>query len=195
MNKSSQVTTDSFNTLPDSEPSDRNESLNTLFNLIYDELYVLARDQRAKWRGLDTLNTTALLHETYIKLKRNQPGPVENRKHFLAIASKAMRHVLINYAENRLAQKRGGGSKVVSADDVDLIADDGTAEELISLHIALSKLEKVNERQGKVVEFRFFGGMSVTDTAYSLNISEATVKRDWQAACAWLYSELDNEMT
>jgi RNA polymerase sigma factor (TIGR02999 family) len=176
-----------------SEGKGQDDLLNRLFDQIYDELYSMAQNQRARWRGMDTLNTTALLHETYLKLKKHNPARIESRRHFMGLASKAMRHVLINYAEKRLAQKRGSGNQVVPVDDVNLIADDHTAAELINLHQALEKLEKQNDRLGRVVECRFFGGMTVADTAFSLNVSEATVKRDWQAACDWLYAELGND--
>jgi len=177
------------------EEKGQDDLLNRLFDQIYDELYSLAQDQRARWRGMDTLNTTALLHETYLKLKKHNPAQIESRRHFMGLASKAMRHVLINYAEKRLALKRGGGSQAASFDEASLIADDAAAEELINLHQALEKLEKMNNRQGRVVECRFFGGMSVADTAFSLNVSEATVKRDWQAACDWLYTQLGDAST
>ncbi len=166
-------------------------ALNQLFEIIYDELHSVAKKQRSRWHGTETLNTVALIHETYLKLWKNQPNHIENKRHFLAIAAKAMRQILINYAEKRAAQKRGGDFIPVTADDLNLIADDHAAEELLEMHLTLNKLEKLNNRQSKVFECRFFGGMTVDDTAFALNISPSTVKRDWQAACNWVYSELN----
>ncbi|TVP98913.1 MAG: sigma-70 family RNA polymerase sigma factor [Balneolaceae bacterium] len=166
-------------------------ALNQLFELIYDELHTLAKKQRSRWKGIETLNTVALIHETYLKLWQNQPNHIENRRHFLAIAAKAMRQILINYAEKRTAQKRGGNITPVDSDELDLVADDKAAEELLEMHETLNRLEKINTRQSKVFECRFFGGMTVDDTAFALDISPATVKRDWQAACNWVYTELN----
>ncbi len=166
-------------------------ALNQLFELVYEELHAVAKKQRGRWNGTDTLNTVALIHETYLKLWQNQPHRIENQRHFFAIAAKAMRQILINYAEKCSAQKRGGESVTVDADEIDIIADDEAAGELLAMHEALSRLEIINERQGNVFECRFFGGMTVEDTAFALNISPATVKRDWQAACNWIYNELN----
>lgn len=165
-------------------------ALNQLFELIYDELYTVARQQRHQWRGFQTMNTVALIHETYLKLWQHQPDKIENRRHFFAIASKAMRQILINYAEKQTAQKRGGNMKPLSTDDIELIANDNAAEELLEMDRTLKRLEKINERQSKVFDCRFFGGMTVEDTAFALEISPATVKRDWQSACNWVYNEL-----
>ncbi len=166
-------------------------ALNQLFEMVYDELHTMAKKQRSRWNGIETLNTVALIHETYLKLWKNQPNHIENRRHFFAIAAKAMRQILINYAEKRTAQKRGGDVTPITAEDLELVEDDYAAQELLELHATLNRLEKKNERQSKVFECRFFGGMTVDDTAYVLNISPATVKRDWQAACNWIYGELN----
>lgn len=165
-------------------------ALNQLFELIYEELHGVAKQQRGRWNGMDTLNTVDLIHETYLKLWQHQPDRIENRRHFLAIASKAMRQILINYAEKQTAQKRGGNAEPVSADEIDLVADDQAAKELLEMNETLNRFTKVNDRQAKVFECRFFGGMTVEDTAFALDISPATVKRDWQAACNWIYKEL-----
>lgn len=161
--------------------------------MIYEELYSVAKNQRNRWNGLETLDTTALINETYIKLWRNQPDHIENRRHFLSLASKAMRQILINYAEQRSAQKRGGDAEHISTDEFELIADEKAAEDLLELDEALSRLEKSDERQAKVFECRFFGGMTVEDTAFALEISPATVKRDWQAACNRIYIDVKGE--
>lgn len=168
-----------------------NDALNQLFELIYDELHDVAKRQRNRWHGFETLNTVALINETYLKMWKHQPEQIENRRHFLAIASKAMRQILINYAEKQTAQKRGGHDEQIPADEIDLVADDGAADNLLEIHELLIKFDEKNERQSKVFECRFFGGMTVEDTAFALNISPATVKRDWQAACNWIYKELN----
>ena len=174
------------------EYSDGNShALNQLFELIYDELHGVAKRQRGRWNGFETMNTVALINETYLKMWKHQPDRIENRKHFLAIASKAMRQILINYAEKKSAQKRGSNSEVISADELELISDQQTADELLFIDELLSMLEKRDERQCKVFECRFFGGMTVEDTAFALNISSATVKRDWQSACNWIYSKIE----
>ena len=165
-------------------------ALNQLFELIYEELHSVAKHQRHRWNGNSTLDTTALIHETYLKMWRNQPDHLENRLHFLALAAKAMRQILINYAEKSAAQKRGGEIEHISTGDLELIADEKVAEDLLDMDEALTRLEKANERQAKVFEYRFFGGMTVEETATMLNISPATVKRDWQAACTRIYSEV-----
>ncbi len=167
-----------------------NQALNQLFELIYDELHEVAKRQRNRWQGFETLNTVALINETYLKMWKHQPEQIENRRHFLAIASKAMRQILINYAEKQTAQKRGGADEPIRADEIDLVSDEEAADNLLEIHELLNNLERKNERQSKVFECRFFGGMTVEDTAFALNISPATVKRDWQAACNWMYQEL-----
>ena len=166
-------------------------ALKQLFEMIYDELLGVAKRQRGRWNGYETLNTVALINETYLKMWKHQPEQIENKKHFLAIASKAMRQILINYAEKKTAQKRGGNSEAVSADEIELVSDQQTADELLLIDELLKLLEKKDERQCKVFECRFFGGMTVEDTAFALDISQSTVKRDWQAACNWLYSKLE----
>ncbi len=166
-------------------------ALNQLFELIYEELHTLARRQRSRWSGQDTLNTVALIHETYLKLRQHQPEHIQDRRHFLAVASRAMRQILINYAEKKTAAKRGGTEKQTGTqDDPDLIATHDAALELLDMHHTLTRLEKINERRSRVFECRFFGGLSVEDTAFALDISPATVKRDWQASCNWMYREL-----
>jgi len=169
-------------------------ALNRLFEMIYEELYSVAHRHRNRWNGLDTLDTTALIHETYLKLWRNQPERIENRRHFLALASRAMRQILINYAEKEAAQKRGGEHEVISSNDLQ-IAGEQTAGDLLDVNAALEKLTKVNERQSQVFECRFFGGLTVDDTAFALGVSPATVKRDWQAACRWIYLRAGNQLS
>jgi RNA polymerase sigma factor (TIGR02999 family) len=176
------------------ESGDR-DALGALFPLVYDELSVLAHHQRFRWHGDLTLNTTALVHEVYLKVVDQKRLPVESRAHFFAVAAKAMRHILCNYARDRGRKKRGGGvSHVRLEPGHDLAAEiqlsDDQTEILSVLDESLQGLEHIAERQARVVECRFFGGMSVEDTATALGISPRTVKRDWMFARAWLRREM-----
>jgi RNA polymerase sigma factor (TIGR02999 family) len=175
-----------------------------LFALVYGELRALARGQRRRWRGDHTLDTTALVHEAYLKLAgRDGAGglDVRGRAHFYAIAARAMRQILANYSRARRARKRGGGAAEVTLDGLSgaLPLDGGIAgvaltpehaDAVAALDEALTRLEAVSPRQCRVVECRFYGGLSIPDTAAALDVSEATIKRDWAVAQAWLYREL-----
>ncbi len=163
-----------------------------LFASVYEALRRIARSHRARWRGNDTLNTTALVHEAYLKLVGGGGG-YENRAHFLAVAAKAMRHLLISYAERQAAQKRGGGQADLTLDEA-LFVPEGRAEELLALEEALTRLEQVDPRAAEVVECRFFAGLDAEETAEALGISRRTVTRDWEAARAWLYGELRDDL-
>ncbi|MEM1054354.1 MAG: ECF-type sigma factor [Bacteroidota bacterium] len=164
-----------------------------LFRRLYDELRRLARHHRARWHGNETLNTTALVHEAYFKLIGSVEG-FENRSHVLGVASRAMRQVLVTYAEAQRALKRGGGVPDIPLDDAlqmgDPLLSDEQAETITALDEALVRLGKADERAARVVECRFFGGMTVEETAEALDLSVATVGRSWRAARAWLYGEL-----
>ena len=161
------------------------QALDSVFDAIYGELKRLARVQRSRWTGDETLNTTALVHEAYVKLVRHGPASWSDRAHFYAVASRAMRQILVNYAERRVAGKRGGGSHVESLDQANPVAPE-VAEDILALHEALGRLAALDERQGRVVEYRFFAGLSVQETAELLGLSPATVKRDWAVASAFL---------
>ena len=163
-----------------------------LLPLVYDELRRMAHHFMVKERSEHTLNTTALVHEAYLKLIDQREATWRNRSHFFAIASMAMRRILVNYAKMRSRQKRGGGSVPVSIEEnpeLQIIAEE-RAEELIALDEALDRLAEINERAGRVVECRFFGGLSIEETANALDVSPMTVKRDWQFAKAWLKREM-----
>jgi RNA polymerase sigma factor (TIGR02999 family) len=164
-------------------------AVDELFAIVYDELKQLAHAQRRHWHGDHTLNTTALVHDAYLKLVGREGADWRDRAHFYAVASKAMRHVLVNYAERRRAQKRGGGANEIPLDEANPVAPEA-AEEVLALDEALERLFDLNERQGRVVECRFFGGLSVPETADALAIAPATVKRDWAIASAWLRREV-----
>jgi RNA polymerase sigma factor (TIGR02999 family) len=163
-----------------------------LFALVYEELRLLAHRQRQGWYGDRTLGTTALVHEAYLKLVGGQSIAARSRAHFLAIAAKAMRHILTDYARGRRRHKRGGDLQPVPLDVLDalpggLVLSDEQVDTLAALATALDGLEKESSRLLEVVDCRFFGGLSIADTAAVLGTSPATVKRDWTLARAWLY--------
>ena len=162
-----------------------------MFVVVYNELRQLAARKLRGERDDHTLSTTALVHEAWLELNKLNRIQWQNHGHFLAVAAQAMRRILIDYAVARRRQKRGGGQVVVSLDDGDALAiADDRADELVELEEALERLQVINERQAKVVECRFYGGMSVEETADALNVSPATVKREWAIARAWLNREM-----
>lgn len=163
--------------------------LDDVFPAIYEELRRVAHRQLRGERTGHTLGTTALVHEAYLELLKLDRIRWHGRAYVLAAASQAMRRVLIDYAVSRRAQKRGGGMATVPLDDAFAMAV-SRGDELLAMDEALDRLALVNERYGRVVECRFFGGMSVDDTAEALGTSPATVKRDWTLARAWLNREL-----
>lgn len=166
-------------------------SMNKALPLVYDELRNLAHRQLRGERRGHTLNTTALVHEAYIKLVNHPPeGDWDGRRHFFGIAARAMRQILVNYALMRSRKKRGGDMNPQPFED-EIYLTEEKADELIVLDEALKNLEKLNERQGRVVECRYFAGYNVEETAEILGISPATVKRDWTSARAWLYSQIN----
>ncbi|MDF2770757.1 MAG: polymerase sigma factor [Geminicoccaceae bacterium] len=175
-------------------------ALDALFPLVYDELRVVAHRQRQRWQGDHTLDTTALVHEAYLKLVDQSRASWESRAHFLATAARAMRHILVNYARDRVAQKRGGKQPVLSLEELgdrlegQAALSDGNADLLIALDAALENLERTNERQSRIVECRFFGGMSIEETAEALGISTATVSRGWALAQVRLYQDVRREL-
>lgn len=169
--------------------------LDQLFELLYEELRWLAHCQRRRWRGDHTLNTTALIHEAYLKLVNQSHVTAESRAHFHALAARVMRHILCNYARKQTAQKRGGDLQCVSVQEPEVPpAQDVFSQEqsdvIVALDDALQRLERVDPRRSQVVDCRFFGGMTVEETADALGISPRTVRRDWLVAQAWLHREL-----
>ena len=174
----------------------REGALDALFPLVYEELRALARQQRRRWQGDYTLNTTALVHEAYLRLVDQTRVSWESRAHFLGVAARAMRHLLIDYARRRQAQKRGGDAPRVSFDEEVMppdelaFVDEKQTDVLVALDDALKRLEQTDARRSRVVECRFFGRMTIDDTAAALGVSRNTVKRDWTHAQVWLYREL-----
>ena len=160
-----------------------------LIPLVYDELKRLARARMRRERPDHTLQTTALVHEAYLKLIRQQDVRWQGRSHFVGIAAQLMRRVLTDHARAHLRKKRGGTAVVLPMDEA-LAFSPEHSEELIRLDEALDRLAKLDPRQSRIVELRFFGGMSIEETADYLGISPKTVKRDWSVAKAWLYAEV-----
>lgn len=165
------------------------QALDDVFSLVYEELRGLASAVRRR-DAAATLSSTALVHEAWLKLKDSPHLAVTSAAHFKAIAAKAMRQVLVEAARRRNAQKRGAGEPV--AVDAENCAAETTFDlELLGLDQALKKLYDLNARQAMVIEYRFFGGLTVPETAALLDVSESVVERDWRAARAWLVSVLD----
>jgi RNA polymerase sigma factor (TIGR02999 family) len=185
-----------ISTLVEAVAAGDQQALDALFPLVYEELNRLAHQQRRRWDGDFTLTTTALVHEAYLKLAGQRHLPTASRAHFLAVAAKAMRHILCNYARDRRRQKRGGGQPHLSleraevADGAALELSADQADRLAGLDEAMRRFEGIAERQCRVVECRFFGGMSVEETAAALGMSPRSVKRDWAFARAWLLREM-----
>jgi RNA polymerase sigma factor (TIGR02999 family) len=175
-------------------------ALDALFSTVYEELRGLAHQQRQRWRGDYTLNTTALVHEAYVKLVDQRRASWETRAHFLATAAKAMRHILMNYARDRRAQKRGGDRPKLSLEEIgerlgqELTLTEENTELLVAIDEALQRLEQVNERQSRIVECRFFGGMTIQETATALGVSTATVSRGWTLAKVRLYRDVKRQL-
>jgi RNA polymerase sigma factor (TIGR02999 family) len=164
-------------------------TLDRLMPILYDELRQMARRQIRGERSDHTLDATALVHEAYVKLVGLDRMQWQNRAHFLAVAAQAMRRVLVDYAVGRKAQKRGGDRHRVPLDDLSA-GSPQPIEVLVALDAALQKLEALDARLTRVVECRYFGGMSVEEAAHALDVSPATIKRDWTLARAWLSREL-----
>jgi RNA polymerase sigma factor (TIGR02999 family) len=157
---------------------------------VYGELRRIARMRLRRERDAHTLAATDLVHEAYLKLLPVERVDWRSRAHFFAIASRAMRNVLVDHAVRRGAAKRGAGATVLALDDSNAAACEQPLDDLIALSEALERLERLDARQARVVECRFFGGLSLDETAAALNTSPATVSRDWTFARAWLHHEL-----
>ena len=165
-------------------------ALEQLLPRVYGELRRIARIRLRRERSSHTLAATDLVHEAYLKLLPVERVDWRSRAHFFAIASRAMRNVLVDHAVRRGAAKRGAGAPVLALDDGDAAAAEQPLDDLIALSQALERLEQLDARQARVVECRFFGGLSLDETAAALNTSAATVSRDWTFARAWLHHEL-----
>ncbi|MGQ0648641.1 MAG: ECF-type sigma factor [Gemmatimonadaceae bacterium] len=166
------------------------------FTLVYHELRRLAEQQRQKWGGDHSLNTTALVHEAFLRLGRDAGDTWRSQSHFMAVAATAMRQILIDHARRQHAAKRGSGQRHLTLDELESAlsgtadAGDTSADALIAVDEALARLGAHDARLARIVECRFFGGMAIRETAEALGISTATVKRGWAMAQAWLHREL-----
>jgi RNA polymerase sigma-70 factor, ECF subfamily len=168
------------------------DALDRLTPLVYDELRRLAHRYMRNERGGHTLETTALVNEAYLRLAGQQRVEWQDRAHFFAVTAQVMRHVLIDHARRRHYAKRGGDqAQQVPLEEAHAMAAERAAE-LVALDEALEKLAQLDPRKGRVVELRYFGGLSLEETAAVLEISVMTVRRDWRAARAWLYKEMMN---
>jgi len=166
-----------------------------LFPQVYAELRRLAQSKLQWEREGHTLNATSLVHEAYFRLVGQTRVEWKGRGHFFAIAAQAMRRVLLNYAEARAAKKRGGGAEHVEIDTMSELLSEEQSEELLALNAALEELARFNERGARVVEYRFFGGLEHQEVADLMGLSEATVRRAWRSARAWLRQELGPEVS
>jgi RNA polymerase sigma factor (TIGR02999 family) len=164
------------------------KALEAILPLVYDELRRLARYHLRQQRPNHTLQTTALVHEAYLRLAHEKSLHVENRAHFLGIAAQLMRWILVDYERNRRAAKRGAGVTRLTLDQS--IASPGRDVDLLALDEALDRLAKLDSQQSQIIELRYFGGLTIEDTSQFLGISAATVKRSWASARAWLLREM-----
>lgn len=167
-------------------------ALEQLMPLIYDELHRLAHRYMRRENPGHSLQTTALVNEAYVRLTEGKPVNWQNRAHFFAVSANVMRRILVDIANAHGAQKRGGNMQQVTFDNALLIAQDKEAD-LVALDDALNELAKVDGRKAQVIELRFFGGLSVEETAEVLKVSADTVLRDWRLAKSWLLRELSRE--
>ena len=167
-------------------------ALKELMPLVYNELHRMARRAWSVQDQGNTLQPTALINEAYLRLADVENASFQNRCHFFAVACTAMRQILVNHARSRLAGKRGSGRVPVSLDDVQLAVHQEAAQ-VVALHEALERLQTVDERKSRVIEMRYFGGLSIEETAEALGVSIITVNRDFRLARAWLMREMNGE--
>ncbi len=168
------------------------DAIDALVPCVYERLREIAHRHMRQERPEHTLGTTALVHEAYLGLVKQDEVDWQNRLHFFAIASRVMRNILVDYARKRGAQKRGGDRRRTYLDNRDIARAD-RADELVDLDAALDELARFDDRLARVVEYRFFGGMTAEETAEVLGVSAMTVQRDWQKAKLWLYRLLNDE--
>lgn len=169
------------------------EALDQLLPIVYDELQNIAHRFLLYERKDHTLTTIALVHEAYLNLVDQRQANWQNKAHFLAIAAQSMRRILISYARQRNANKRGGGKPRITLVE-EFIPGNTQEDDIIALDESLKRLEQFDERLSKIVEYRYFAGLSIEETAEVLNISPATVKRDWRTAKAWLLQDLKSKL-
>ena len=164
-------------------------ALDQLIPLVYPELRKLARRYMSRESPEHTLQTSALINEAYLRLVDQQAVEWQDRAHFFAVAAQVMRHILIDHARSHLYGKRGAGAQHLPLDEAAFVSQE-RATELVALDDALTNLAKIDERKSRIVELRFFGGLSVEETAEAMKVSPVTVMREWRTAKAWLYREI-----
>src|SRR5881394_1221032 len=164
-------------------------ALAELTPLVYDELRRIAHRHMGGQRPDHTLQTTALVNEAYLRLADQSNPNWQSRAHFFAVAARAMRRILVNYAKSNRTQKRGGGAAKIELDEAAILSPE-QSKEIVDLHEALEKLGTLDSRKAQVVELKFFGGLNYDEIAEVLKISPVTVRRDWEFAKIWLYTEL-----
>jgi RNA polymerase sigma factor (TIGR02999 family) len=164
--------------------------MHEIFPLVYDELKRIAARKLRQERISHTLSATALVHEAWLELRKLNRIKWQNRSHYLAVAAQSMRRVLIDYAVGRNREKRGGGQTPLHLDGDMWAVAESRGDDLLALDEALARLGRLSERQARIVEYRFYGGMTVEETSDALQVSPATVKREWATARAWLNREL-----
>jgi RNA polymerase sigma factor (TIGR02999 family) len=165
------------------------KALRALVPLVYKELRRLAHYHLQSERPDHTLQSTALVHEVYLRLLGGRPADLRNRGHFIAVASGLMRRILVDYARERRASKRDGGCRI-AVEDLEALLVNGDDAELVALDDALDELSRIDKRQAKIVEMKFFGGLSAPEISEVLGLSRATVDRDWATARVWLYRQM-----
>ena len=166
------------------------EALDKLMPLVYDELHRQAARFLRRERSDHTLQTTALIHEAYLKLIDQREANWESRTHFFAIAANLMRRILVDYARSKKREKRGGDYLILPLEEAEAVAGKEKSIDLMAIDEALTKLEKIDQRQAKIVELRYFGDLTLEETAQALGVSRTTVADDWAMAKAWLHREL-----
>jgi RNA polymerase sigma factor (TIGR02999 family) len=169
-------------------------ALEHLTPLVYDQLHRIARNHMAREQGGHTLQTTALIHEAYLRLVDVRGVQWQDRAHFFAISAQLMRRILIDFARSRDSQKRGGGTPTISLDEAPSVGEQRDTD-LVALDTALKALGELDERASKVVELKFFGGLNTEETAEVLQVSTQTVLRDWKFAKVWLLREMSGEIS
>jgi RNA polymerase sigma factor (TIGR02999 family) len=170
--------------------SGNQKAFDELFSIVYKELHRIAAAYMRRERPTHTLQPTALINEAYLKLVDKPTMNWRNRAHFYAVAAKIMRRILIDHAREHAAQKRGGGNEKLALEE-GLVHEEERDVDLVKLDEALSAFEKIDPEKSRIIELRFFGGLSIEETAEVLSISASTVKRDWRTARAWLRRSLD----
>jgi RNA polymerase sigma factor (TIGR02999 family) len=168
------------------------DAASKLIPLVYDELHRLAKRHMRRERADHTLQATALVNEAYLKLVEQRSVRWQSRAHFFAIAAQTMRRILVDHARNHLREKRGGGQRMVALDEA-LVFSPERSLEILKLDQSLERLATLDPRQSRIVELRFFAGLTVEETAEVLQVSPKTVKRDWNVAKAWLHGDLGSQ--